>query len=75
MGRLREVYPNALELERTEAAEPAGGMRVPRERTTDLDLFSDFFAQATHEPLTDEERRALAGHLERSKAGPNGAPA
>jgi len=75
MGRLREVYPNALELVRREAAAPAGGMRVPRERTTDLDLFSDFFSQATHEPLTDEERRTLAAHLERLKTGPNGAPA
>jgi DNA repair protein SbcD/Mre11 len=60
MGKLREVYPNVLHVER--AGMDAGAQRpqVSRDhrKLNDSDLFADFFAEVTGEPPTGEEASA-----------------
>jgi len=60
MGRLREVYPNVLHLERPHSARPESGSRSPGDhrKRTDADLFADFFANVTGEPITEEQAAA-----------------
>jgi len=57
MGKLREVYPNILHIERP-CLEFGSGIsrdRVDHRQLNDSDLFADFFAQVTGKDLTDAE--------------------
>ena len=61
MGRLREVYPNVLHIERPaleRAASTALQARQPGQG--DQELFAAFFAEVTGEPLTPPESAAFA---------------
>jgi len=60
MSRLREVYPNVLHLERPNSVNRESGSRSPGDhrKRTDADLFADFFAYVTGEPITEEQTAA-----------------
>lgn len=66
IGKLREVYPNVLHIERPhllaggELRGPAGDHR----RLGELDLFTSFFEQVTGDPLNEEQTRAFTATLE-----------
>lgn len=66
IGKLREVYPNVLHIERPhllsggELRGPAGDHR----RQNELDLFASFFEQVTGESLTAEQSRTFTAALE-----------
>ncbi len=62
MGKLREVYPNVLHLEKPGMLEAKGRQQLDRERLqfSALDMFSDFFTQASGEPMSDEQARAMS---------------
>lgn len=66
MGKLRDVYPNALHLDRRAFAEASAAEGPARDhrRTADLDLFGAFFAEATGAALTADEQAALAAVLD-----------
>lgn len=60
IGKLREVYPNVLHIERPQLAsalEVRGDARDHR-KMQDLDLFSAFFTQVTSDELTGDESAA-----------------
>jgi len=67
IGRLREVYPNTLAIERPSyVAEAGGGERRPRPGSLgDLELFDAFFGYATGGPLSQVQREALAQVLDK----------
>jgi exonuclease SbcD len=60
MGKLREVYPNVLHVERP--CLMTGGNRTEasrdHRRLNDADLFADFFAEVTGEPPSTDEASA-----------------
>lgn len=66
LGHLRLIYPNLMRLDydnpRTRSGavelEEAGVKRDP------LELFEDFYQQQNHQPMSEEQRRYLAGLLE-----------
>ncbi|MHB1042637.1 MAG: exonuclease SbcCD subunit D C-terminal domain-containing protein, partial [Eubacteriales bacterium] len=66
MGKLREVYPNVLHIERPHLIEggelrgPAGDHRC----LSEVDLFSSFFEQVTGDPLSAGQNQAFAAALE-----------
>ena len=69
MARLREIYPNALHIERTQAQASAPGRFAGRDhRVVDLQShFSDFFSAVTGEPMSADESallHTLLGHLD-----------
>jgi len=57
MGKLREVYPNVLHVERPglEMREGEARNRVDRRKLNDADLFADFFGEVTGTDLSAEE--------------------
>jgi exonuclease SbcD len=61
MARLREIYPNALHIERTQAAASTPGRFAGKDhRAVDLaSHFSDFFAAVSGEPMTAAESALL----------------
>ncbi|KKM12407.1 exonuclease SbcD [Clostridiales bacterium PH28_bin88] len=62
MGKLREVYPNVLHIERPYLTE-GGDLRGPggdHRRLGELDLFSSFFEQVTGTPLSVEQTKVFA---------------
>lgn len=62
MSKIRQVYPNALHLDRpalTSAADGSGS-RPDHTKMTDAELFGDFFRQVTGEPLTEAQSAAFA---------------
>ncbi|HBQ05893.1 MAG TPA: exonuclease sbcCD subunit D [Halomonas sp.] len=61
MGKLRAVYPNVLHLEKPGMLEAKGRQQLDRERLafSALDMFSDFFAQTSGEPMSDAQARAM----------------
>ncbi len=61
MGKLREVYPNVLELKRTFLTPEAGAdaERFDHREHSDLELFKAFFEQTTGENLNPEQTRAF----------------
>jgi exonuclease SbcD len=66
MGRLRAIYPNVLEIQRTQLA-VAGELRGPvadHRRLTDQDLFASFFEQVTGVKLTSEQEAGFATALD-----------
>ena len=65
MGRLREVYPNVLHLERptlVQAAQQAS--LTPSKSEGDEALFASFFQQVTGMPLNDPQRKVFHEVLE-----------
>lgn len=66
IGKLREVYPNILQIERPylinggQLQGPGGDHR----RLGEMDLFSSFFAQITGNHLSDDEVRAFTETVE-----------
>lgn len=71
MGKLRDVYPNVLHIERpflTEGRSGSGGPRPDHRRMTDDELFADFVRDVTGEPLTTVQRKALTQVLESLQA-------
>jgi exonuclease SbcD len=62
MGKLREVYPNVLHLEKPGMLEGRGQQTLDRERLkfSALDMFSDFFTQTSGEPMSDEQAEAIS---------------
>jgi len=66
IGKLREVYPNILHIERPYLFE-GGELRGPRgdhRHISEMDLFSSFFEQVTGVPLSGEEAGAFAEIVE-----------
>lgn len=62
-GRLREVWPNCLNVDRSaffgEASSASSVGSVDHRRRSDVDLFADFFADVTEEALEDEELKVV----------------
>ncbi|MBL1268103.1 MAG: exonuclease SbcCD subunit D [Halomonas sp.] len=72
MGKLREVYPNVLHLEKPGMLDARGNQQLDRERLkfSALDMFSDFFAQTSGELMTDQQTEAISeliGELNRDE--------
>lgn len=65
MNRLRERYPNLLQLSQPALVEVhSGGVRPPEPtRLSDQELFADFFQQVAGRPLDDAERAELLAAL------------
>jgi len=61
MGKLREVYPNVLHLERTGLMANKQQLELNRQHMSrdEFDMFSDFFSQVSGEDLSDEQREVL----------------
>ncbi len=66
MGKLRDVYPNVLHLERTGLMSDNTKVELSRDhiKKGELDMFSDFFAQVSGEPMTDEQQQAMTAAIE-----------
>jgi len=66
MGKLREVFPNALHVERPGLWSTGEVQVVGRERlrASIMDLFAAFFQEMTDEPLDDRQRAAFAEIVE-----------
>ncbi len=58
MGKLREVYPNVLHIERLQlgSGDGAAGRNIDHRKMNDEELFSAFFAEVTGEELTSAQR-------------------
>ncbi len=67
IGRLREVYPNVLAIERPlyDAPGPAGEARPRPGSAGDLELFDSFYTYATGNPMTAAESTTLADVVDR----------
>ncbi len=65
IGRLREIYPNILHIERL-ALDLPGAINPPTDhrKRTHLDLFKDFFNEVTGAPLTEDQELAMAALVE-----------
>ena len=61
MGKLRTVYPNVLHLEKPGimAVGEKRAMRRDQLQRSELDMFRDFYAQASGNPLTVEQDHAI----------------
>ncbi len=66
MGRLREVYPNTLHIERPIFRPSTVNVRAPVDhlRLSEVDIFSSFFSQVTGEDMREEEREVFANIVE-----------
>jgi exonuclease SbcD len=62
IGKLRDVYPNVLHLERpgVMAGGHMHGTRADHRKMNDTELFAAFFSQATGEPLSEAQGAAYA---------------
>jgi len=62
MGKLREVYPNVMEIERQGLmSEPSDLVSKVDHRKMDVaSLFADFYLQVTGEALTEEQASAFS---------------
>jgi len=69
MGRLREVYPNALHIERPAllARAEADAARPDQRKLSDAELFAAFFSQVTGEALTGPQADAYARVVDRMR--------
>jgi exonuclease SbcD len=60
MGKLREVYPNVLEIRLPEAtAGEDAASRIDHRKMTEIDLFTRFYHNVTGEALSAEQRKAF----------------
>jgi len=67
IGKLRDVYPNTLHLERP-GLQPKGGLPdAGREmmKQSELELFENFYAEVNGEPVTDAQRDIVSGILKK----------
>ncbi|MDB5355712.1 MAG: exonuclease SbcCD subunit [Phycisphaerales bacterium] len=66
VGRLREVYPNVLLLERVKQKldESAEAARLDHRKVTDLELFRAFYRYVTAKELLSPQEMAFAGVVE-----------
>jgi|TARA_R110000851_G_scaffold73252_2_gene161675 exonuclease SbcD len=62
MGKLREVYPNVLHLEKPGMLEARGTQQLDRKRLRfdALDMFSDFFNQTSGDAMSERQASAMA---------------
>lgn len=61
MGKIREVYPNVLAIERPFLSTRAeDSQRIDHRRVGDVELFSAFFKQVSGEEITTEQSEAFA---------------
>ena len=61
MGRLREIYPNVLHIERPALAQPgAHALRAHRTDGGDRELFASFFEQVTGVQLTEPQAEGFS---------------
>jgi exonuclease SbcD len=69
MGRLREVYPNVLHIERPAllAEARASEGRADHRKMTDAELFAAFYAQVTDDELTDAQAEAYAAVVDKMR--------
>lgn len=67
MGKLREVYPNVLHLERPGLMAGAERVQIGRDRLKqgELAMFEDFFEQVTGDQPSAEQRLVVADALDR----------
>ncbi|AGL02107.1 exonuclease SbcCD subunit D [Desulfoscipio gibsoniae] len=66
IGKLREVYPNVLHIERPYLTS-GGALRGPggdHRRLSEMDLFTSFFQQVSGEELSPEQQKVLARTVE-----------
>lgn len=66
MGRLREVYPNTLHIERPLFAPSTVHVRAPANytRLTEAEMFSTFFSQVTGDEMAELETQVFANIVE-----------
>jgi len=75
MNRLREVYPNIMQVDWSAGLGGAGGPErlagagVDHRSRTELELFCEFWEQVTGEPMGEDETAAVVALLEQVKAG------
>ncbi|MBP7892018.1 MAG: exonuclease SbcCD subunit D C-terminal domain-containing protein [Firmicutes bacterium] len=75
MSRLREVYPNVMQVEWTAGMAGGGdladlaGAGVDHRNRTELELFCEFYEQVTGEPMSEDETAAVVALLEQVKSG------
>ncbi len=66
MNRLREVYPNVMQLERPALGGPSSsGHSTAQRGKSEAELFSDFFREVTGAAMSATERAAYAAVLDR----------
>jgi exonuclease SbcD len=64
-GQLRQFYPNLIQIERPYiAVDRNGDARVDHRALSDMQLFSQFFAQVTGNELTEDQANAYAGIMD-----------
>ena len=75
MARLRLAYPNATDFQQVGRARPAGtaARGADRLQRTPAELFAEFFAEVTSDPLTVEQATQLATVLARLDSEDRGA--
>lgn len=66
MGKLREVYPNVLHLERTGLMANKQQLELKRQHMSrdEFDMFKDFFSQVSGDSLTNEQQDVLLQTIE-----------
>ncbi len=66
MGKLREVYPNVLHLERPGLLSASSGQMASRERLKkgEMSMFRDFYEQVRGEPMSGAQDRLLEETIE-----------
>jgi len=74
MNRLREVYPNIMQVEWSAGMtggdlDHLAGAGIDHRNRTELELFCEFYEQVTGEPMGDDEVAAVVAMLEQVKAG------
>jgi DNA repair protein SbcD/Mre11 len=63
-GKLREVYPNVLALDRPFLSARAEGARIDTSRMSEVELFGRFFEQVTGEKISGEQSAAFAAAVD-----------
>ena len=63
MGKLREVYPNVLQLEKTFLHNTQNPAKRTALQNNELAMFNDFFTEITGNPLTPEQTNPLKALL------------
>jgi len=66
IGRLREVYPNTLHIDRPLFAPSTVHVRAPADhlRLSEVEMFSSFFSQVTGDEMTEPEAEVFANIVE-----------
>ena len=71
MGKLRQVYPNVLHLERPGLMTEASSHTASRERLNkgEMNLFEDFYQQVCDEPLSAEQKTLMEKVINAARKG------